>query len=87
MNSKKNIMYISTEVRDYLLKEVTADIKNPHFNNCVEVLEQVIEALNSYNGEGSIWATVSAQSYISFRAMCLADMYCKSLINFENNNN
>lgn len=86
MNKEKNIMYISTEVRDYLLKEVKADIKKPHFNNCVDVLEQVIEALESYNGEGSIFATDSAQSYIQFRAMCLADIYCKTLNNFENNN-
>jgi hypothetical protein len=85
MNNKK-IMYISRNVRDYLLKEVTADIKKPHFSNSVDVLEQVIEALNSYNGEGSIWATDSAESYISFRAMCLAGIYCESLINFENNN-
>lgn len=86
MNNEKHIMYISTEVRDYLLKEVSADIKKPHFNNCVDVLEQVIEALESYNGEGSIWATTQAKEYIYFRAICLAEIYCKSLINFENNN-
>lgn len=82
MNSEKFIMFISTNVRDYLLKEVTADIKNPHFNNSVDVLEQVIEALNSYNGEGSIYATANAKEYIHFRAMCLADMLLKPVTKY-----
>lgn len=82
MANEKNIMYISTEVRDYLLKEVSADIKKPHFNNCVDVLEQVIEALNTYNGEGSIWATTQAKEYIYFRAICLADMLIRPVTKY-----
>jgi hypothetical protein len=82
MKNEKVIMYISTNVRDYLLKEVTADIKKPHFSNSVDVLEQVIEALNSYNGEGSIMATVQAKEYINFRAMCLADILLKPVTKY-----